>query len=705
MYKVYHNGVLIPNVASVRVEAYHSGISRFEAVVANPDSSWRNTLSVDNGCGYKDQFRIEIFRGSENVLGTNRGFFLLNVERKGRNLKLSGLSYEVLLLNEKAYPEKNFEKINLTDIQIIDALIADFSTTISSTSHGGTGIAIPSFRAENQTLADRLEAIRKVTGREWYVERQAANTFVLVTDNPVTWGTTYSAPNPTPLKLYEDIGISSYLSGVKDVVNEVTVVGTGDGKDNQVRITMPNERGCTGETDTVNRTCNPPVSGCTGVAGNYLCNHANAVSSQGKFGRVTSEPFIDRSINTVEEAIEVGKKILDERCGYDGNTATFTGWERITPRVRYISQIYKTGEWIKVIDNNTGIERIGRVQEVVYSFNRNGENVRFNIVNGEIDALIKVKRETLSGNTSGIGATNIYAVSHAGNTGRNAAGTLIPLKVKFRIPDDVKRINKVLLTWDVSPFRIYTDQLPTYTNPTLTGSVSSGGQHNVLAHNTPQDVSGLNSIGTTWTDITSVSLSFGSQQDIIISVAIYNAVTIRSTSTIHIRGRLVTSSGAVLYYPLNNSADTTQYVRKIQSDTYGLFHLRIPASDVYYISGGTLYIQGYCEEGTFPLYYQVNCTEYGVHGHDDSFALSGGGGGANAGVDEITETYDHVHIRINGVDVETAGALSSTDYDVSQYITTSGWHTIELWVEDAGNAVQNAWMNVGAYIKCYVESK
>ena len=53
MYKVYHNGVLIPNVASVRVEAYHSGISRFEAVVANPDSSWRNTLSVDNGVDTK----------------------------------------------------------------------------------------------------------------------------------------------------------------------------------------------------------------------------------------------------------------------------------------------------------------------------------------------------------------------------------------------------------------------------------------------------------------------------------------------------------------------------------------------------------------------------------------------------------------------------------------------------------------------------
>jgi len=703
MYRVYHNGVLIPNVASVKVKAYHSSISEFEVIVANPDASWRSTLSVENGCGYKDQFRIEIFRGSENVLGANRGFFLLNVEKKGRNLKLTGLSYEVLLLNEKALPEKNFEKVNWTDTQIIDALIADFSTTIASTSHGGTAVTIPSFRAENQSIADRLDAIRKITGREWYVERQAANTFVLVTDNPITWGTSYTTPNPNTLKLYEDIGLSSHLSGVRDVVNEVTVVGTGDGKDNQVRITMPNERGCTGENDTVNRTCNPPVAGCTGVAGNYLCNHPNAVSSQAKFGRVTSEPYVDRSISTVEEAIEVGKKLLDERCGYDANTGAFSGWERITPKVRYVPTVYKTGEWIKVVDNNTGVERIGRVQEVYYSFSGRGESVRFNIVNGEIDSLIKVKRDTLSGNTSGIGATNIYAVSHAGNSGRNAAGTLIPLKMVFRIPDDVKRVNRVLLTWDVSPFRIYTDQLPTYTNPTLTGSVNSGGQHNVLAHNNPQDNSGLNSIGTTWTDITSVSLSFGTQQDVLISVAIYNATG--SEATVHIRGRLVTSSGVVIYYPVNDSADTGQYVRKIAIDTYGLFQIRIPASDVYNISGGTLYIQGYCEEGTFPLYYQVNCTEYGVHGHDDSFALSGGGGGANAGVDEITETYDHVHIRVNGVDVETAGALSSTDYDISAHITSSGWHTIEIWVEDAGNAVQNAWINAGAYIKCYVESK
>ena len=700
MYKVYHNGVLIPGVVSVKVKAYHSGISEFEAIVANPNSTWRNTLSVDNGCGYKDQHRIEIFRKGENILGDNRGFFLLNVEKVGRNLKLSGLSYEVLLLNEKANPEKKFQKDNWTDIQIIDALISDFSTYISSTSHGGTGVTIPSFRAENQSLADRLTAIRKVTGREWYVQRTGANTYVLTTDNPVTWGTSFSAPNPTEIVLYEDTGISYHLNGVRDIVNEVTVVGTGDGEANQVRITMPNERGCTGENDTVNRTCNPPRSGCTGVAGNYLCNHANAVSSQSKFGRVTSEPYVDRSISTIEEAIEVGKKILDEKCGYDPNTSSFTGWEKITPRVKYIKKVYKTGEWVKVKDNTLKIERVGRIKEIAYSFSTKGESVRFNIINGDFDPdndkISKVKRDTLSGNTSGIGATNIYAVSDSGNTGKNASGTLIPLRVKFRIPDDVKRINKVLLTWDTSAFRIYTDKLPS--SPTLSGSVDSGGQHYPLDH-APN--ANLITINTTWTDVYNKTLTYGTQQDILVSLSLYNAYT--SEATVHVRIRFVTAGGSVYYFPTNSSTDTTQYYRKISPDTYGLFQIRVPARDDVSFSGGTLYIQAYCEESSFATYYQANVTEYGVHNHSDSFAVSGGG--ANVGVDEISEAYDHVHIKVDGTEIETAGALSSTDYDISQYITTPGWHTVELWVEDSGNAIRNAFMNVGVYIKCYVESK
>lgn len=428
--------------------------------MVEPDDSWRTTLDPNTGCGYKDAFRIEIYKDDINLLGSNKGFFLLDIEEIGRNLKITGFSYEILVVNEKCLPEKDFQKDNQNDTVIIDDLITDFSNNISSVFHTGTPTVIPSFRAENQNIGNRLYLISQTTGREWKVVRTGANTYQLQTFVDEVHGTTYGAPNPYTIELIEKAPRSASLKGVKDVVNEVTVLGTGDGIENQVRITMPNERGCTGESDTVNRTCNPPVSGCTGTSGTYKCNHANSVGSQSKFGRITSEPIVDRGITTAEEAIEIGKKALDVKCGYNVNESAFTGWEEITPKVNWVDTVYLTGEWVKVLNKYTGAEKVGRIKEIIYSFSESGETISFKIVNGNVigdDPINKVKRDSLTGNTSGVGATNMWQISG----GYANANNLKPYKSKFYIPEDVKKLNKLIMSIDVDKMRYFSEDTAT----------------------------------------------------------------------------------------------------------------------------------------------------------------------------------------------------------------------------------------------------
>jgi hypothetical protein len=69
-----------------------------------------------------------------------------------------------------------------------------------------------------------------------------------------------------------------------------------------------------------------------------------------------------------------------------------------------------------------------------------------------------------------------------------------------------------------------------------------------------------------------------------------------------------------------------------------------------------------------------------------------------------TEADVNVIVKVDSVTVTTINSVtesyeSSTDIDLTDYITTTGWHTIYLQPSDEARLVGNG------YVKCFIESK
>jgi len=217
IWTISHNGTELEDVSYIKTKQILDNVGSFEAEIIAPSSSVRSTLK--SGMGHLDTNRIEMDRGNETL-----GFFLEKVEDVGLNLKISGRSYEVLLMDE--YTSENYIQTDQTDTTIISDIISNFSTHIDSVSHTGTATTIDGdFRAKNNNLFDAISRCCDHGGRNFWVERTGSDTYTLKTSAERNNGTSYSDPNLIKLEAGVNCTIAKEEKDIKEVFNEVTILG------------------------------------------------------------------------------------------------------------------------------------------------------------------------------------------------------------------------------------------------------------------------------------------------------------------------------------------------------------------------------------------------------------------------------------------------------------------------------------------------
>jgi hypothetical protein len=262
--------------------------------------------------------------------------------------------------------------------------------SIDGTDHADVGTTISGTVARKYDNAlHAIKEICKKTGRDFWVERTATDTYTLKTQNQRTRNTSYSVPNQIVAKGGKSIKVTREESGVEKMYNQVRVIGQyrTDTKDS-VHILVPyrnptdkNDTVCVGTTDA-NIICVPTREECTGTSGsNPGCIHSDASSSQEFFGVKEARPIIDRNIKDINVAIKVAQAFLDSACGWNADTSTFDGVRALTISSMLFKENYQVGEWIHVVDTTADINVVGRIEQIKRSWNVGRETFEISVFN------------------------------------------------------------------------------------------------------------------------------------------------------------------------------------------------------------------------------------------------------------------------------------------------------------------------------------
>lgn len=424
-WELQYNGTKIRKINNVRIEEeLTEPMALFTATMQNPSSTERSAFVINHLVGSN---QVKIYRN--NVLKFEG--FLEEVTPIGLDLELKGRSYEVLLLDERT--SRDDEYTAKTGAYILDdatnGIINKYSTKVEGGSISFSETISGTIRFNHDNLLKAVAKTCNIKSKDFWVT-YSGGTFYL---NAGTRGSgTVGAPTGT---YYggKRVAVTVERKGVRDLINRQRVFGAGDGI-NQIQCCVP--------YIDVNIEDGDRSAGFDGY--NADCLHSDAITSQSTYGIMEGKPYVDRSIKSLDEAITTSKVLLDEFSGIYKNLG-----------VRFMRYVdLNLGDWIRVIDSKQGVDVTTRIKKLVHRFDIQGtdtiEVILYNPFSKTEDRIRLLERDSDTTNTSGQGATNIFQIQSYENCDFSH-----PLNVRFRLPDDVVQVNKVLLSFKLENYRAY----------------------------------------------------------------------------------------------------------------------------------------------------------------------------------------------------------------------------------------------------------
>jgi len=417
------NGTSIKKITDINIkDGLTDPMKQMQATMRNPTSAERSFITSRIGHIIADH-RVQIHR--KGILKFDG--FLEAADPAGLDLVLRGRSFEVLLLDERT--GRDNEYIAQTGATILTDILSTYSTkiTLSDITYPETLAGTVRFNHDNLLLA--VAKVCNINSKDFWVTYTGAAFKLWV-------GTRGSGSSGSPTGAYtagKEVSTTVEKKGVLDLINRVRVFGSGDGV-NQIQVCVP--------WIDINLPTTDRVGGFDGYDASYL--HAAATASQGTYGIMEGKPHIDRSINSKANAIEIAKSILDDSADiYQSLKVNFAKYTDLV-----------VGDWIRVIDTKKGLDVTTRVKSLLNKYSVQGiDSINVELYNpfkSTEDRINTSERNSDTTNTSGQGATNIFQVQSYEN-----CDATHPLNIRFRLPNDIVQVNKVLMSFNLKNYRAY----------------------------------------------------------------------------------------------------------------------------------------------------------------------------------------------------------------------------------------------------------
>lgn len=417
-WSVYYNGTLLRKVSDIKIEEELSNPMKIAHVLV------RNESGDNFGFSHTIGNRLEIYR---NGIKKFDGYVEDYTPDEGLNLELTGRSFEVLLLDERTSREDRYE--NNTGSAVINDLITKYSTKVSTDNIDYQETLSGTMRFSHDNLFKAIARVCNVHNKDFWVEYDGTDMLLNV---GVRGDGDSGAPSKT-LTAGKEIAVTMQRKGARDIINRQRVFGSGDGI-NQIQACVPYiDAGI------------PDNNRSQGFDGsNADCEHTEALESQTTYGIMEGRPVRDKSIVSTGQAIERAKQILDNHAN---------PFRNLNVRMQKYVDI-NIGDTVRIIDTRKNVDEITRVKKLVHRNSiRRMDDLEIELTNpfdtteSEINI---IKRDSDTESTHGLGATNIFQVQSYEN-----CDTSYPLYVRFRLPDDIVTVNRVLLSFQVRPYRAY----------------------------------------------------------------------------------------------------------------------------------------------------------------------------------------------------------------------------------------------------------
>ena len=444
-WRIVYNGENIRRWQSVVIEEDLESpitIARIRIFSSRPEQ-WNIGHKIENN-------RLEIYRrGVKKFDG-----FVEEARPDGRlNVEVVARSFEVLLLDELTSREVRY--VNQTGNTVINQLLSNFSTKINAGTIDYPDVLAGTLRFSHDNLFRSMAKVCNIKEKDFWVTYNGTNFLLNVGDRG-------AGSENSPVETYSagrDIAVTIEKQGSINIINRQRVFGSGDGI-NQIQACVP--------YIDLGISDNERSQGFGGFNAN--CEHAGASTSQSEFGIMEGVPVTDRSIVDTSSAIEVAKDILTKHSGV---------FKTLDVRfMRYYD--LNIGDWIRVVDRKADLDVTTRIKTIDHKVTLGQiDSISVELYNPFDDTENKInlqERNATTQNIHGMGATNIFQVSEQENCSNG-----YPLNVRFRLPDDVKVVNKVLLSFRLSGYRAYHQ-----------GMTSEGAHsHGFTIPIYPHDISGL----------------------------------------------------------------------------------------------------------------------------------------------------------------------------------------------------------------------
>jgi len=404
---------------NVTVESENNNYDYFSATLKGSSDEVRAAIG-QGGHKYPDH-NVKILDYDGTVIFNG---FLESVTEGDLDVVLEGRDFKVLLLDESL--PRNKEYINQTGDYIL-ADILGYSTKISTTIVGTYAETLSgTIHFSNTNLLKAIASVCDLYAYDFWVEYDSnSSTFQL---HIGTRGTV------TEEVYYAGGAITATKKKVvaRDIINRQMVFGAGDG-DLQIRCCVPYKD--IGDADS---------SICAGFGGaNLTCVHEAATASQMAYGVMEGDPYTNTGIISLDVAIATAKSILDAQSGVEQIGVEFG---------EYIEGL-GIGDTIRVVDSEKGVDVTERVKYIKRKLDYRQISITFYGADEGLENILKeVGRNSGLNDLQGAGATNLITMQVAENCG---SGADEELNIRFRFPDEVKFINKVYLSFNMTPFRAY----------------------------------------------------------------------------------------------------------------------------------------------------------------------------------------------------------------------------------------------------------
>jgi len=445
----------------------------------------------------------------------------------------------------------------------------------------------------------------------------------------------------------------------------------------------------------------------------------------------------------------------------------YTPPERITVETidpTWLLREAEVGDLVTVNDDDVDLSGAYRIYGKELTYDGGLLKLTLELSNTQLSVMGEIKKsadQTAKLDKYMQGSTNVYQVSSYENCDSSHY-----LNMRFYLPDDVKAINKVLLSYKILDYRAYTGTTPagggTTSGPsskttsdagsahthTLDIGPSGSHSHTISSHDTGNwDIaeqesrqmsytSGSSSVSpSTWTSITNFTGDSGG------GIELFSIQASASNGGVGIYFRLYDST-AGRYFPSNSSDGSTPpnlaycpYIRTAVTDTSDPATIVFAPPTGWNDNGHTVYLQAYADTST-TLSVKINrsyLTASHTHGississtsdtHSHPGLATASESSHTHGMNHTHTIPDHTHDMTYAIDTSAGGSSGTVDIyigeDGSESLYKSGQSS--LTNEDITSAVLSAgvgkWINIqfrpstkmrieaNAYIKCFVQSR